>query len=410
MAMFMAASSREGKKLHDTVFQVGQAAQKAIAAYGNDRVVNATVGCYAGEDESLGCLPVVEELYRSLPMTDFIAYAPPIGLETYRKAAIEETFEDSRPDGYIDAVATAGGTGAVHIAIANYSEIGEDVLASDWRWGIYGSLCQEIGRKLTTFALLDSSGAFNIDSFSSAVTDILRKQDSLLVILNTPANNPTGFALSDQDWSEVLQVCRFHEKQGKRISILVDIAYIAYAGEKQAVRRFMKLFSNLPPHIFVMIAFSMSKGYTLYGQRAGALIGISSRKEVIDEFMELGRYSARTSWSNINRAAMMLLTVIRQDAALIRRLDDERMDFFRIIQKRAALFTEEAASCNLRIVPYHAGFFISIPTADPQGVCTALQDELVFAAPLALGIRLGVCSVPMAKIKGLAGKISNAMA
>ena len=372
MSTFMAASSREGKQLHDAVFQFGQAAQAAMAAYGRERVVNATVGCYAGEDEVLGCLPVVEEIYRSLPMADFITYAPPVGLADYRKAAIDETFEAYRPEGYIDAVATAGGTGAVHIAIANYSEVGDDVLASDWRWGIYGSLCQEIGRRLTTFALLDESGAFNIESFSSAVADVLRKQDSLLIILNTPANNPTGFALSDQDWAEVLQVCRFHEKQGKRISILVDIAYIAYAGEKNEVRTFMKQFSNLPPHLFIMAAFSMSKGYTLYGQRAGARVGVSSSEDVIKEFTELGRYSARTSWSNVNRAAMTLLTTIRGDAALTKRLDEERMEFFRIIQQRASLFTEEAAQCGLRVIPYHAGFFISIPTANPQAVCEAL--------------------------------------
>lgn len=409
MSTFMAASSREGKKLHDAVFQFGQAAQAAIAKYGNERVVNATVGCYAGEDEVLGCLPVVEELYRSLPMADFITYAPPIGLADYRKAVIEETFESCRPSGYIDAVATAGGTGAVHIAIANYSEVGDSVLVSDWRWGIYGGLCQEIGRKLTTFALLDESGAFNIESFSSAVADVLRKQDSLLIILNTPANNPTGFALSDQDWAEVLQVCRFHEKQGKRISILVDIAYIAYAGEKNEVRSFMKLFSSLPPRIFVMVAFSMSKGYTLYGQRAGALVGVSSSREVIEEFAELGRYSARTSWSNINRAAMTLLTTIRNDEGLVRRLDEERTDFFDHIRKRAALFAEESAQCGLRVVPYRAGFFISIPTAEPQAVCQRLQDELVFAAPLALGVRLGICSVPLAKVGGLAAKIKKAV-
>lgn len=108
----MAASSREGKTLRDVVFAAGAAAREAAARYGEEKVINATVGCYAGEDEKLACLPVVEQLYRSLPMSDFITYAPPMGLEGYRKAVIDETFEDCRPDGYVDAVATSGGTGA----------------------------------------------------------------------------------------------------------------------------------------------------------------------------------------------------------------------------------------------------------------------------------------------------------
>jgi aromatic-amino-acid transaminase len=409
MTMIMAAASREGKKLNDTLFEAGAAAQAAIKTYGADRVINGTVGCYAGDDEQIACLPVVEDIYRQLPMRDFIAYAPPIGLPDYRKAVIEETFEDQQPDGYTGAVATAGGTGAIHIAVANYSEAGDAVLVSDWRWGNYDSLCREIGRRVQPFALFDSERDFNIESFSSAVSSLLRSQDSLLIILNSPANNPTGFALSYQEWDQVLQVCRFHEREGKRISLLIDIAYIAYAGEKNEVRTFMKQFSNLPEHIFTMFAFSMSKGYTLYGQRAGALVGLSSSQAVIDEFDELGRYSARTTWSNVNRAAMTLLTTIRSDASLMKRIDAERKAFYEVLCRRAAIFTTEAEACQLHIVPYHAGFFVSIPTAAPKKVSQALNEDLVFAAPIALGIRLGVCSIPEQKMLGLAAKVKKAI-
>lgn len=405
----MAASSREGKTLRDVVFAAGAAAREAAAQYGEDKVINATVGCYAGEDEKLACLPVVEQLYRSLPMSDFITYAPPMGLEGYRKAVIDETFESCRPDGYVDAVATSGGTGAIHIAIANYSEVGDTVLTTDWRWNIYDCLCQEIGRNLHTFSMMDDQGHFNTVAFSAAVSNILSRQDSLLIILNTPANNPTGFALSDAEWADVLEICRLHEKNGKRISILVDIAYIAYAGEKNRVRSFMTQFAGLPEHIFTMFAFSMSKGYTLYGQRAGALVGLSSSKAVIEEFANLGKYSARTSWSNINRAAMTLLTRIRSDRDLMAQLDLERLAFAKNLRRRADIFTYEADRCGLSYVPYKGGFFISIPTQKSAAVCQALEDDLVFAAPLAQGVRLGVCSIPGIKMQGLATIVKKAL-
>ena len=85
----------------------------------------------------------------------------------------------------------------------------------------------------------------------------------------------------------------------------------------------MKKFSNLPEHIFVLFAYSMSKAFTLYGQRAGALVGLSSSQDVIREFEEAGKYSARTSWSNVNRAAMTLLSVIRRDPVLLKELEAE---------------------------------------------------------------------------------------
>ncbi|MCQ5343834.1 aminotransferase, partial [Megasphaera massiliensis] len=61
--------------------------------------------------------------------------------------------------------------------------------------------------------MIDSKGHFNILSFSAAVYEALESQDSLLIILNTPPNNPTGFALSDEERRQVLDVCRFHEKK-----------------------------------------------------------------------------------------------------------------------------------------------------------------------------------------------------
>ena len=405
----MAAQSREGKMLQDVVFASSAEARRAAAMYGANKVVNATVGCYAGDDEKLACLPVVEQLYRTLPMNDFIAYAPPQGLEQYRHAVIDETFEDCRPEGYTDAIATSGGTGALHIAIANYSEIGDTVLATDWRWNIYDCLCQEIGRTIQPFEMINEKGEFNITAFETAVADILSRQDSILIIINSPANNPTGFSLSVEEWGSVLETCRHYEKQGKRISLLIDIAYIAFAGEKNYVRGFMKQFSNLPDHLFVMFAYSMSKGYTLYGQRAGALVALSSSKDVIDEFIQLGKYSARTAWSNVNRAAMTLLTQIRSDKSLMFRLNMERMNFANILRHRAEIFTYEAAQLGLDFVPYKGGFFISIQSDKPKAVAKSLEEEFVFAVPLAKGVRLGVCSIPEGKMKGLAAKIKRAV-
>ena len=171
----------------------------------------------------------------------------------------------------------------------------------------------------------------------------------------------------------------------------------------------MKQFSNLPKNIFVLVAYSMSKGYTLYGQRAGALVGVSSSKDVIDEFVEVAKYSARTAWSNINRAAMTLLVKIRSDKALQEEIEKERRAFYDLIEERAAIFMEEAKACGLHVVPFQSGFFIAIPVKDSVAVCQQLQKDLIFAAPVDLGVRLGVCSVPKSKMKGLAAKMQRAV-
>ena len=115
---------------------------------------------------------------------------------------------------------------------------------------------------------------------------------------------------------------------------------------------------------------------------------LSSSKAVIEEFANLGKYSARTAWSNINRAAMTLLTKIRSDRDLMAQLELERMSFAKSLRRRADIFTYEADRCGLPYVPYKGGFFISIPTQQSAAVCQALEADLVFAGPLAQGVRL----------------------
>ncbi len=69
---------------------------------------------------------------------------------------------------------------------------------------------------------------------------------------------------------------------------------------------------------------------------------------------------------------------------------------------------EEAKACKLNALPYKAGFFISIPAADPGAVCDKLHDDLIFAVPLKMGDREAVCAVSIEKMHGMAEKIKKA--
>lgn len=406
----VAASHAKGKFATDKIFGASGAAAKATAQYGRDKVVNATIGAIMDEQEKLACIPTVEKVFRELPINEVIAYAPISGLPAYLDATIDLTFADQRPEAYFKAVATAGGTGAIHHTIWNYSEMGDKVLTSDWYWGPYAVLCKEMLRQLDTYPLLDEKQNFHVKAFEAKVKELLAVQDSLVVIINTPAHNPTGFSLTDEDWTKVLGICREQVKnKDKRITLLVDIAYIDYAGEKNVSRKFFKQFSNLPDNLLGIVAFSMSKGYTMYGQRTGAMIGISSNKEVIEEFTKINQYTSRATWSNINRGAMSLLTTIDQDPVLLAQFEKERDGYYQMIRDRADIFMEEAKACGLHMLPYRAGFFISIPAADPDAVCDKLHEDLIFAVPLKMGVRIAVCAVPSAKMKGMAAKVFQAM-
>ena len=158
-----------------------------------------------------------------------------------------------------------------------------------------------------------------------------------------------------------------------------------------------------------MVALSLSKSYTLYGQRTGALAAISSSKEIIDEFNDTNKYSSRAVWSNINHGAQVLFTKINGDKILSESLTADQKSLRELVNARAEIFVKEAENCGLQIVPYKGGFFIAIPTENSVEVCKKLQEDLIFAVPLKLGVRVAACSTPLQKISGVATKIKSAI-
>lgn len=409
MTMSMAATHATGKRLKDAIFGASAACSEASKKYGADKVTNATIGVMMNDDGKLASIATMERVFRSLSVEDYTSYAPITGLPDYLDAVIDLTFADQSPEGYIAAIATAGGTGAIHHAVANYAEHGDKILTSDWFWGTYSVICNECGCQLTNYSLFDENQNFNIADYTAKVDELMKIQESLLVIINTPAHNPTGFSLTEEDWDKVLELTKKYAAQGKKMNILVDIAYIDYAGEKNETRKFMKKFGNLPANILTMFAFSMSKGYTAYGQRAGALVAVSSSETVISEFKEINKYTSRATWSNINRGAMTLLARISADKGILAQFEKERDEYYRMIQERGMLFMKEAKECGLKALPYKGGFFLSVPTKDPQAVCDKLHDDLIFAVPLKMGVRIAACSVSAAKMKGIAEKVLKAV-
>ncbi len=409
MTMSVAAKHAKGKAAQDKIFAASAAAGEAMKKYGKYAVVNATIGAILDEEENLVCLPTVEKVYRELDTNDIIAYAPISGLPEYLECVLTAAFGQSRPDAYLAAVATAGGTGAIHHAIWNYLDEGDVALCSDWYWGAYKVLCADMKRGFTTYKMLDENNKFNLAALQEKVDEILAKQDNLLYLLNTPAHNPTGYSLSDEDMDGVLDILKKAAVPGKNIVLFLDVAYLDYAGEKEEVRQIFKKLGGLPENILVIVGYSMSKGFTMYGQRTGAMIGVSSSADVIQEFKDINQYTSRATWSNINRAAMRTLAAIYSDEELLGKVCDERDYYYQMIKARADIFTKEAEECGLPMLPYVAGFFLSIPSNDSDAVCNKLHEDNIFAVPLAAGVRIAVCAVPKHKIKGMAAKVKAAM-
>ena len=390
----MIIANENGRKsigVPDKLFGVSQKAKERKAELGKDKVIDSTIGVLLDDEGQIVVLDSVMKAIRMLGPEDYAPYAPIIGLPEYLEAVKNIVFIDGVPEGcHIRACYTPGGTGAIRHAVSAYTKPGDKILTSDWHWSPYNIIAQEIGREVTTYQLFDENKHVNYNSFAAELDKILKVQDETVVIINTPAHNPTGYTFTNADWDNVLSVIKKYKN--KKIAVLVDIAYLDFSGDAHEYRRFLNKLVGLPENILPLIAFSASKGYTMYGMRCGAIMCMAPTKEIADEFRDVVSVQSRGSWSNGNRAAMKVIANILENPELYEEVKKEREGWLVKLRMRGTAFVEKAKEVGLDIIPYDSGFFITIPCDNPDEICAKLQEKNLFTVPLSKGIRVSVAS------------------
>ncbi|HKK95803.1 MAG TPA: tRNA (guanosine(46)-N7)-methyltransferase TrmB [Anaerovoracaceae bacterium] len=394
--------------IEDKIFGISMRANRMIKEKGKDAVINGTVGSLLDDEGELVVLSSVDKAVKTLKPKEYAEYAPIAGTIGYREAIKKATFGDYVPNANVEVVATPGGTGAIRNTISNYSALGDRVLTSDWFWAPYKTIAGEIGRSVDTFELFEENGKFNIESLKANVKKLLKDQKNLVIILNTPAHNPTGYSLTLDDWNNVIEVLN-EVGDDRKVALLVDVAYIDFAGDEQEYRKFMPLLENLNRNVLPIIAYSTSKTFTFYGFRCGAMMCMAKNKEVSDEFLRVCSYSSRGSWSNCARAPQTVIEKIFNDKELLELVEHERLKFRKMLIERGKAFADEADKIGLEMVPFDAGFFISIPCKNPDEVCNKLEQKGVFIVPLAKGLRVSIASISEEKCKMLPRIIKESM-
>ena len=389
--IFANENGRKSIGVPDKLFGVSQKAKERKAELGKDKVIDSTIGVLLDDEGKIVVLDSVMKAIRMLGPEDYAPYAPITGLPEYLEAVKNIVFIDGVPEGcHIRACYTPGGTGAIRHAVSAYTKPGDKILTSDWHWSPYNIVAQEIGREVATYQLFDEKKHVNYHSFDAELDKILKVQDETVVIINTPAHNPTGYTFTYEDWDNVLSVIKKYKN--KKIAVLVDIAYLDFSGDAHEYRGFLNKLVGLPENILPLIAFSASKGYTMYGMRCGAIMCMAPTKEIADEFRDVVSVQSRGSWSNGNRAAMKVIANILENPELYEEVKKEREGWLVKLRRRGTAFVEKAKEVGLDIIPYDSGFFITIPCDNPDEICAKLQEKNLFTVPLSKGIRVSVAS------------------
>ncbi|MDR0423654.1 MAG: aminotransferase class I/II-fold pyridoxal phosphate-dependent enzyme [Rickettsiales bacterium] len=379
------------------VFDVLSKASMLEKSIGKDKVIKSIIGSLFDENEEFFVLPSVNSAFRNLPDIDIFNYTGSItGSDDFKNSVKKNLLIDNLPN--VEVSASVGGSGAISNVFRAYLGEGQTALLPNYRWESYETMVRANNSKIETYNLFDGD-AFNMDDFSAKLLNIVKRDKKVVVVINDPCHNPTGYSLSIDEWKNVVEILKQAGQYGD-IILVNDIAYIDYdfRGYKES-RQHFQLFADLPQNVLTIIAFSISKSLTSYGLRVGASVAISSNADVITEYNNSINVLCRTTWSNISRGGIELFIKINKEQSLFDAVNKERNDAINLLKQRTEVFTSKAKQIGLRYLPFRSGFFFTIPVDNSikGSVIDDLEKQNAFVVPVDNGLRIAICSLPIEK-------------
>lgn len=401
--------SRTSRPADDPIFSLN--AEAVARQKRGESVINATLGAIMDDEGKLAVLSTVVDAIRAVPAALEAGYAPLAGAPSFHAAVIRDLLGKSPLAEHAIAVATTGGTGALRHAVSCFLEPKQALLTTSRYWSPYKTIADENDRGIETFEMFGPDGELDVGALARGVNAHLDRQGRVLLFINDPCQNPTGYTMHERQWRPVVEVLLEAAKRGP-VTLLLDVAYWMWGfGDPHASLPWLE---PLVGKVGLAFAWSASKSFTQYGARVGALVFVdpdaARRKRTFDALA----FACRGTWSNCNAAGMAAITQVLEDASLHAKVDAERTALKALLDGRVKAFNAIAGSA-LKYPRYEGGFFTTVflgegkGPADAQRAAAAMRDDGVFVVPIADSLRIALCSVPEASVPRLVDSVKKAV-
>ena len=398
----------ENKKLKNNILALASDAAKAKKL--NDQVINATSGVLKNEKGILYEFDCVAKALKDLNVAEKFSYSNSEGDPAFIKAVLYSVFgkylEDIKKDCFVDAIPTPGGSGALHLAFSNYVGKGETVLLPNHMWENYLNMAREAGINSDTYRLFNDQDLFDIDDLSKKINELKKSQKRIMILVNDPCENPTGFCMKDEDYDALLNLAKNNPEND--FVYLMDVAYFDfYNVNPDIIRSRYAKFKNLPSNALALFVYSGSKSFGLYGLRIGALIGLSRDEKEIACFKDANAYSSRAKWSCASTLGISLIEKLVLHDEYRFDYEEEVKFVCSMLENRSKAFLESAEKVGLKTLPYERGFFICVPCDDPEKMMNELHKDGVHLVCTHNCLRIALCGINKEEASRLPALIKN---
>jgi aspartate aminotransferase/aromatic-amino-acid transaminase len=216
-----------------------------------------------------------------------------------------------------------------------------------------------------------------------------------IVLLHGCCHNPTGANLTRDQWDAVAQ-----SLQRTGAFPLVDLAYLGFGdGLEEDAYGVRKVVSSVPE---AMVAFSASKNFGLYRERAGVAIAIAKDSEGADVVSSQMQNVIRGTISQTPDHGAEVVRVILEDAELRAEWEAElkemRERMTRLRVKLADAIRRKSNSKDFDFIAEHSGMFSLLGLA-PNVVQKLKTEDGVY---MINDSRINVAGIPEDRVDELA--------
>ena len=357
------ALSKLGKALY---FPKGILSQTADAQKKAKRF-NATIGI-ATEGSGPMYLSCVQKFIKELPPQDSFPYAPGAGKLPLREKWKEKLFTDNpslKGKNVSLPIVTSGLTHGLELTADLFLDPGDVVILPDKYWENY-SLTFEVRKEaeIRTFPLFTDQGKFNTQGLSELITETGAKKEKLFIVFNFP-NNPTGYSITPQEGSEIVEILHSAAKTGLNLVVIMDDAYFGLFYHQSTLKE--SLFghlANLHPNIVAVKLDGPTKEQFVWGFRVGFItFGIGGQGSYEEVYDALGKKTMGAIRSGISNCSHLAQSIILK-ALSSENYAQEKAEKVEILKKRALKAQNILKNKEFKrlwdVYPFNSGYFLCL--------------------------------------------------
>ncbi|MFY8031164.1 MAG: aromatic amino acid transaminase [Devosia sp.] len=329
-------------------------------------------------------------------------YKGVVGNKEFSSAIVDLALGNTIDKTRIRTVNGAGGTGALMILmhVLGRARPKGRIFISDPTWPNHIPLAENANLEVHYYPYFDAATRGVNFAGMMELIDGLTADD--IVLLHGCCHNPTGANLSSSQWDAVAS-----SLQRTGAFPLIDLAYLGFGdGLEEDAYGLRKVVAAVPE---AMVAFSASKNFGLYRERAGVAIAIARDSESADVVSSQMQNVIRGTISQTPDHGAEIVRVILEDKDLRAEWEAEltemRERMGRLRVKLSAAIRQKSNSKDFDFIAEHSGMFSLLGL--PGEVVQKLKTE--DAVYMINDSRINVAGIPENRVDELADKLLAAV-